>query len=99
MESRLGLSLKHTAENHMFNGSYGKSIFKATNLSDIWNLVHKTLTCPDEEVEDKSNKDRLVLKKSFNTPIGIHGFKRTKCYTVKVVYDQLNRRIVTAYPM
>ena len=97
--ARLRSSLKHTAENHMFYGNHGKSIFQATNLCDIWNLVHRTLTCPDEEVEDKSKRDRLVLKKSFNTPIGVHGFKQTKCYTVKVVYDQVNRRIVTAYPM
>ena len=90
--------LEHIAEYHMSYGKYGsKSIFKATKLCEIWSLVYRTLTCPDE-VEEKSDKDRLVFKKSFNTPVGVHGFTRAKCYTVEVVYDQLKRRPITAYP-
>ena len=91
--------LDHVAENHMFGGKEGKSFFKATKLCDIWSLVHRTLTCPDEQSEDKSNKDRLLVKKTFHTPIGVHGFTRANCYTVKVVYDQLKRRPITAYPI
>ena len=89
----------HIAKNHMFNRKHGKSFFKSTKLCDIWTLVQKTLTCPDEEGEDKSNKDRLVVKKRFNTQIGVHGFTQANCYTVKVVYDQLKRRPITAYPI
>lgn len=91
--------LDHAAENHMLDGKDGKSFFKATKLCDIWSLIHRTLTCPDAEGEDKSNKDRLVVKKSFNTPIGVHGFTQANCYTVKVVYDQLKQRPITAYPI
>ena len=100
LELRAGLTyrLGHIAENHMGNGKAGKSIFKSTKLCEIWSLVYRTLTCPDEEVEDKSNKDRLVLKKSFDTSIGVHGFTRAKCYTVKVVYDRIKRLVITAYP-
>ena len=90
--------LGHIAENHMSNGKDGKSIFKATELCEIWSLVYRTLTCPDEKVEDRSNEKRLVLKKSFDTSIGVHGFTRAKCYTVKVVYDRPKRRPITAYP-
>ena len=82
----------------MGNGKAGKSNFITTKISEILSLIDRTLTCPDEEVRDKSNKDRLVLKKSFDTPIGVHGWTRANCYTVKVVYDQRERLIVTAYP-
>ena len=91
--------LDHIAQNHMFNRKDGKSFFKSTKLRDIWRLVQKTLTCPDEEGEDKSNKNKLVVKKSFYTPIGVHGFTQANCYTVKVVYDQIKRRLITAYPI
>ena len=83
----------------MFKGKYGKSIFKDTKLCDIRSLVKRTRTRPDEIVKDKSNKDRLVFKKSFNTPIGFHGFSGAECHTVKVVYDVLQQRLVTAYPI
>jgi len=83
----------------MFKRKYRKSIFKDTKLSDILNLVKRTLTRPDEKVKDKSNKDRLVFKKHFNSPIGFHGFSGAECHTVKVVYDVLQRRLVTAYPI
>ena len=97
--NKLFLFLEHVKENHMLNGKDGKSIFNATKLCDILSLVYTTLSCPDEEVKDKSNKDRLVLKTSFNTPIGVHGFSRAECHTVKVVYDVLERRLLTAYPI
>ena len=90
--------LGHIAENHMSNGKDGKSIFKATELCEIWSLVYRTLTCPDEKAEDKSSENRLVVKKIFDTSIGVHGFTRAKCYTVKVVYDRPKRRPITAYP-
>ena len=89
---------EHIRETHMGNGKEGKSIFKATKLCEIWSLVYITLTYPNEEFKDRSKKDRLVVKKSFDTPIGVHGFTRAECYTVKVVYDQLKRRPITAYP-
>ena len=99
VESRAGIRscLEHIAENHMSSGKDGKSIFKATKLCEIWSLVYRTLTCPDG-VEDKWDKGRLVVKKSFDTPVGVHGFTRAECYTVKVVYDQIKRRPITAYP-
>ena len=90
--------LDHVAV-HMFGGKGGKSSFKATKLCDIWSLIYRTLTCPDEEIEDNTNKDRLVFKKKFSTPIGVHGLTRKQCYTVKVVYDHLKRRLITAYPI
>jgi len=95
LEHKARSFLDHINENHMFKGKYRKSIFKDTKLSDIWSLVERTLTCPEEEVK---NKDRLVFKKSFNTPIGVHAFSGAECHTVKVVYDVLQRRLVTAYP-
>ena len=100
LEHRAGirLCLGHMAENHMGNGKAGKSIFKAKKWREIRSLICKTLTCPDDEVEDKSIKERLVLKKGFHTSIGVHGITRAKCYTVKVVSDRLKRRVITAYP-
>ena len=92
------INKRHIAANHMGNGKAGKSIFKAKKWREIRSLICKTLTCPDDEVEDKSIKERLVLKKGFHTSIGVHGITRAKCYTVKVVSDRLKRRVITAYP-
>ena len=89
---------EHIRETHMGNGKEGKSIFKATKLCEIRSLVYRTLTCPDKEVEDKSDKDRLFVLKSFDIPVGVHGSTRAKCYTVKVVYDKRKQRVITAYP-
>ena len=91
---------EHIRETHMGNGKEGKSIFKATKLCEIITLVYITLTssCPSKKFADRSNKDRLVVLKSFDTPVGVHGFTRAECYTVKVVYDKRKQRVITAYP-
>ena len=60
----------------------GKSKFITTNLCDVRAYVHKTLIYPDRLSKDISN-NRDVYKKSFKTPVGVHGVSRAKCYTVK----------------
>lgn len=79
--------LEYIRENYMGNGKEGKSIFKVIKLCEIWSLVYIILICLDEEFKDRLNKDRLVVKKSFDILIGVYGFMWVECYMVKVVYD------------
>ena len=84
MWSRCSRALDHIEQNHMIKEKEpGKSKFITTNLCDVWAYVHsKILIYPDRVSKDISN-NRDVYKKSFKTPVGVHGVSRAKCYTVK----------------
>lgn len=75
----------------------GKSVFITTKLCDVWALIYKAMKCPDYFREERSNDTEVYLK-SFTTPVGVHGFSKVNCYTVKVVYDQKKHQVITAYP-
>lgn len=43
-------------------------------------------------------KKKRVCKKKFGFPVGIDGFSRAFCFSVVVIYDIRDNRIITAFP-
>ncbi|KAL9954816.1 hypothetical protein ACROYT_G042395 [Oculina patagonica] len=97
MWSRIKPSLDHIEKNHMFEGKGRKSVFFAKNKREISAFIHETITNPDQVRLDRDRKDREVYKKWFRTAVGIHGFSRAECHTVKVVYDLRKQKVITAH--
>ncbi|KAJ7374929.1 hypothetical protein OS493_005288 [Desmophyllum pertusum] len=89
---------RHIKDNHMFPAKPRKSIFLSTDESTVWGIVQEVFNSPDFVTARNSNANREVLKKTFNSPKGLHGITGSLCSCVIVIYDIEDQRIVTAYP-
>ena len=97
-ESNTIRAMRHIRRNHMFNGKPGKSLFSAGDMTQVWAMIQETLDNPDAVKAMRANRDRKVYKKSFATPVGIHGRTGALCFTVTVSYNSRNDCVVTAFP-
>ena len=89
---------EHIRESHMYPGKQGKSCFLSTCDTTVWKMVGETFLNPDVETPHRSDENRIVLRKKFSSPVGVHGRNGTLCFFLTVIYDNLNRGIVTAFP-
>ena len=89
---------KHIRANHMCPREQEKSCFLSTCDATVWKTVEETFLNPDVETPHRSDENRVVLRKKFLAPVGVHGRNGTLCFSVTVIYDKWNRRIVTAFP-
>lgn len=89
---------EHIRANHMYPGEQGKSCFLSTRNTSVWKMVEETFLNPDVTMPHRSHKNRIVLRKKFSSPVGVHGRNGTLCFFVTVIYDEWDRRIVTAFP-
>ena len=89
---------EHIRANHMYPGEQGKSCFLSTCDTTVWKMVVETFLNPDVTTPHRSDGKRIVLRKKFSWPVGVHGRNGALCFFVTVIYDQSDRRIVTAFP-
>ena len=89
---------EHIRANHMYPGEQGKSCFLSTCETTVWKIVKETFLNPDVTTPHRSDGNRIVLRKKFSSPVGVHGRNGALCFFVTVIYDQSDRRIVTAFP-
>ena len=89
---------EHIRANHMYPGEQGKSFFLSTCDTTVWKMVEETSLNPDFTTPHRSDGNRIVLRKKFSWPVGVHGRNGALCFFVTVIYDQSDRRIVTAFP-
>ena len=89
---------KHIKNNHVFPGKQGKSSFLSPDEKSVWKLVQDTFDNPDISTPHRTDRNRYVLQKQFNSPVGIHGKTGLQCFSVTVVYDAQDQKIITAYP-
>ena len=89
---------EHIRANHMYPGEQGKSCFLSTCETTVWKMVEETFLNPDVTTRHRSDENRIVLRKKFLWPVGVHGRNRALCFFVTVIYDKSDRRIVTAFP-
>ena len=89
---------KHVKKNHMLPAKQGKSYFLSPEESSVWRLVQEACNCPDTVTPHRSDVNRYVLKKRFNTPVGINGKTESPCECLTVIYDIKDERVVTAFP-
>ena len=89
---------EHIRANHMYPGEQGKSCFLSTCETTVWKMIEETFLNPDVTTPHGSDGNRIVLRKKFLSPVGVHGRNGALCFFVTVIYDQSDRRIVTAFP-
>lgn len=89
---------KHIKNNHVFPGKQGKSSFLSPDEKSVWKLVQDTFDNPDISTPHRTDENRYVLQKQFNSPVGIHGKTELQCFSVTVIYDAQDQKIITAYP-
>ena len=89
---------EHIRANHMYPREQGKSCFLSTCDTTVWKMVEETFLNPDVETPHRSDENRIVLRKKFSSPVGVHGRNGTLCFFLTVIYDNLNRGIVTVFP-
>ena len=82
----------------MYPREQGKSCFLSTCDTTVWKMVEETFLNSDVETPHRSDENRIVLQKKFSSPACVHGRNGTPCFFLTVIYDNLNRRIVTAFP-
>ena len=89
---------EHIRANHMYPGEQGKSCFLSTCDTNIWKVVEETFLNPDVTTPHRCDENKIVLRKKFPLPVGVHGRNGALCFFVTVIYDKSDRRIVTAFP-
>ena len=89
---------EHIRANHMYPGEQGKSRFLSTCDTNIWKMVEETFLNPDVTTPHRCDENKIVLRKKFPRPVGVHGRNGALCFFVTVIYDKSDRRIVTAFP-
>ena len=89
---------EHIRANHMYPGEQGKSRFLSTCDTNIWKMVEETFLNPDVTTPHRCDENKIVLRKKFPRPVGVHGRNEALCFFVTVIYDKSDRRIVTAFP-
>jgi len=90
---------KHVKKNHMLPAAkQGKSHFISSEEAFVWRSVQEVCNCPDFVTPHRSHANRVVLKKKFNAPVGIHGKTGSPCVCVIVIYDIKKQGVVTAFP-
>ena len=82
----------------MYPGEQGKSRFLSTCDTNIWKMVEETFLNPDVTTPHRCDENKIVLRKKFPRPVGVHGRNGALCFFVTVIYDKSDRRIVTAFP-
>ena len=89
---------EHIRANHMYPGEQGKSCFLSTCDTNIWKMVEETFLNPDVTTPHRCDENKIVLRKKFPRPVGVHGRNGALCFSVTVIYDKSDRRIITAFP-
>ena len=91
------VNVKHIKQNHMPPGKGGKSLFTVRE-PNVWTLIQDVVNNPDMISPHRSDIEKMVYRKKFATPVGVHGQTRKNCYCITVIYNMRDNIIVTAYP-
>ena len=92
--------MEHIKRCHMAHSQQrDKSIFVSNDKDFIYNqLVQETMKRPDKSMPHRELNDRGVRQKTFSDIVGVHGLSKDACYTVTVIYDTTNHKLITAFP-
>ena len=92
--------MDHISKHHMQPSQLsGKSYFICNDKNYVFEkFVQETMNRPDKSFPHKRYKKRGVRQKTFSEQVGVHGLWKVPCYTVTVVYDRTNYKVITAFP-
>ena len=92
--------MEHISRNHMQPSQLsGKSYFICNDKQYVFaKFVRETMNKPDKSFPHKRYKKRGVRQKTFKQQVGVHGLRKVPCYTVTVIYDRTNYKVITAFP-
>ena len=92
--------MERIVRNHMAHSQRcDKSYFVSNDKAFIYKqLVQETMKMPDKSVPHRRLHNRGVRQKTFSEIVGVHGLSKDACYTVTVIYDTANHKLITAFP-
>ena len=92
--------IEHIERHHMAHSQpRDKSYFVSNDKGFIYNqLVQETMKRPDKSMPHRKLHKRGVRQKTFSDIVGVHGLSKDACYTVTVIYDTTNHKLITAFP-
>ena len=63
---------EHIIANRRYPRKQGKSCFLSTCDTTVWKMVEETFFNPDVETPHRSDENRIILRKKFLSPVGVH---------------------------
>ena len=92
--------IEHIERHHMAHSQRrDKSYFVSNDKGFIYHqLVQETMKRPDKSMPHRKLHKRGVRQKTFSDIVGVHGLSKDACYTVTVIYDTTNHKLITAFP-
>ena len=92
--------MEHISRNHMQPSQLsGKSYFICNDKQYVYEkFVRETMNKPDKSFPHKRYNKRGVRQKTFTEQVGVHGLRKVPCYTVTVIYDRTNYKVITGFP-
>ena len=92
--------IEHIERHHMAHSQRrDKCYFVSIDKGFIYNqLVRETMKRPDKSMPHRKLHKKGVRQKTFSEIVGVHGLSKDACYTVTVIYDTTNHKLITAFP-
>ena len=91
--------MEHIFQEHMLpTARQGASYFLSRDRQTVREMVTETLETPKEVTPHWSKRDRMVLKKTFPTQVGVHGITNAACYSIIVIVDTQSNILITGFP-
>lgn len=90
--------MEHIVERHMLPVPQRTSYFLSHDEHIVRGMVTATHERPDHVTPHWSERDRIVLRRTFSTQVGVHGITREACYSVTLIVDAQSYAIVTGFP-
>lgn len=72
----------HIRASHLYPRKQGKSCFLLVSEITVWKMVEETFLYPDISTPHRSDENKIVLRKKFHSPVGIHGGNGALCFSV-----------------
>ena len=72
----------HIRARHLYPRKQGKSCFLSVSEIPVWKMVEETFLYPDVSTPHRSDENKIVLRKKFYWPVGIHGRNGALCFSV-----------------
>ena len=62
----------HIRASHLYPRKQRKSCFLSVSEITVWKMVEETFLYPDISTPHRSDENKIVLRKKFHSPVGIH---------------------------
>ena len=94
------MGLSHIYKEHMKETApAGKSYFKSGETREMKDFINATLNYPDHILAHPREFEREIYTRNFGYTIGCDGYTDNDCTRVKVIYNFVEKVVITAFPI